>query len=370
MCGKNVVEESICASQGEDGEPDSVDESFKNIVVKYYGCGIETYGVAGAGLFIRVHNHGRIWGSYPGPYRRSDNKLVEELESIGFKTRQWLKMSREERDTRIKKVVSLIIHDDELRDNEKLDPIDVEHNYKDLKERKEIDLEKEAEEKIEEWIEEWEKRVFSGIVKKNKEKVAKGKSLRGSADRKNFKADLEALIGYFLFWEEEDYENEIGTINIGLKDHLEREEFDVDLQKALKDIGEIYREELEIDKVREGRWKLTGKEGTSALDRDIKRRFVEEDDDVLRVYEPVEVEKRSVDKKVKIRGDSEELEFLKDFDGWSRYGDWQEDNGLTIVIRFSDYECHDIERALYRCFRLYSLRFLKNELNVEFEPGG
>jgi len=236
--------------------------------------------------------------------------------------------------------------------------------------QKEIDLEKEAEEKIEEWIDEWEKRVFSGIVEANKEKVAKGKSLRRPKGGGNFKADLQALIGYCLFWEEEDYENEIGTINIGLKDQLEREVFDVDLQKALKDIEEIYREELEIDKVREGRWKLTGKEGKCALDRDIKRRFVEEDDDVLRVYEPVEVEKRSVDKKVKIRSESEELEFLKDFDGWSRYGEWQEDNGLTVVIRFADYERHYIERTLYRCFRLYSLRFLKNELEVEFEPGG
>jgi len=366
MFGKNVVEEGICASRGEDGGLDSVDESFKNIVVKYYGCSI-VWGHAPNMALVSIYNHGKKWGFKPV----TNSEFREELQALGFEgIREASSMGREKRDSRIKKVVSLIIHSDELRNNEKRDPIDVEYNYKNLKERKEIDLEKEAEDKIEEWIEEWEKREFSYFVEKNKEKAEKGKSLRKSEERRDFKADLQGLIGYCLFWEEEDYENEIGTINIGLKDQLEREEFDIDLQKALKDIEEIYREELEIDKVREDRWKLSGREERSILDKDIKRLFVDEDDDVLRVYEPVEVEKRSVDKKVKIRGDSEELEFLKDFDGWSKYGEWQEDDGLTVVIRFADYECHNIERALYRCFRLYSLRFLKNKLEVEFEPGG
>jgi len=349
----------------EKNKPDSVGKSFKEIVVKYYGCDI-VWGHAPNMALVSIHNHGKKWGLKPV----INSEFREELQALGFEgIREASRMDREERDTRIKKVVSLIIHGDELRSNEKLDPIDVEYNYENLNEGKEIDLEKEAEEKIEEWIEEWEKREFSDIVEGNREKVEKGKSLMGAGERRDFKADLQALIGYCLFWEEEDYENEIGTIDIGLKDQLEREEFDIGLQKALKDIGEIYREELEIDKVREGRWKITGKDEVSTLDN-VKRRFVEEDDDVLRVYEPVEVKKRTVDKKVKIRGNSEELEFLKDFDGWSRYGEWQKDDGLTVVIRFADYESHNIERALYRCFRLYSLRFLKNGLELEFEESG
>ncbi len=342
-----------------------VGKSFKKRVVKYYGCNI-VWGNAPNMALVSIHNHGKKWGFKPVPH----SEFRGELQGLGFEgIREASRIGREKRDSRIKKVVSLIIHGDELKKNKERDPIDVNYNYKNLKERKEIDLEKEAEEKIQEWIEEWEKRELSGIVEANKEKVAKGKSLRKSEERRDFKSDLQALIGYFLFWEEEDYENEIGTINIGLKDQLEKEEFDVDLQKALKDIGEIYREELEIDKAREGRWKLTGKNGGSALRREIKKRFVEEDDDVLRVYEPVEVEKRSVEKKVKVGGDSEELEFSKDFDGWSENGVWKENGGVSVVINFVDYKDDNIEKMLHRCFRLYSLRFLEDELKFEFEGG-
>jgi len=345
---------------------DWIGKSFKNKVVKYYGCKIKTGGTPWRGAYIIVQNHGREWVCHT-----HDNlKLKKELQSIGFEgSGELSKMSREERDTRLKKVVSLITYDKRFRMKEKRDPIDVEYYYKDLEERKDKDLEKEAEENIKEWIKEWEEREFSDIVEKNKVKVKKGESLRGVKNG-NFKTDLQALIGYCLFWEEEDYEEIVGTIDIEFKDQLEKGAFNIDLLKALKDIGEIYREhreELEIGKVRNGRWELSAEKKVG--DKEKKRRLVEEENDVLQIYKPVKVNKRSIDKKVTIRCDSEELDFLKDFDGWSENGVWKENDEITVVINFADYKDGNIEKMLYRCFRLYSLRFLENKLKFEFEGG-
>jgi len=357
--------------KGSDGE------SFKNLVVKYYGCKKEGAHAAGAMSFIIIRNHGKEW-----KYKIISSEFEKELKKIGFLgVRDFCSEDREKRDERIRKFVALKLYGEPLESEP--NPVDIEYQYELLKDDTDVNLDQKSEEKIEEWTRMWEELEFDGMVKNNKRsktgnclrgknnrRAIKGNSLRGIKGG-TLKEDLEGVIGYCLFWEEKGHDREIGKIDSEFKENLENEDFDIYLKKALKDIGMVFRVDVEINKIGKGKWELIGSERSRKSYEDKKRIFVDEEEDELRVFEHIEPNKRrTIDKEITIEC-NKDLEFLRDFPQWDEKGEWKEDKN-TIKIKFQDFKRgsgkkNKCENMLYRCFRLYDLKIIEDEIKIKFD---
>jgi len=286
-------------------------------------------------------------------------RLERELRDLGFSgIEEAVDMSSEERDEVLKKIVALMIYK-----KEKItDPIERDYQYEVLKEEVDEDLEKEAEEQIFEWKKERKKRRIEEIVEESEDEWKMGDELRRASLEKQFtKQKFQALIGYYLFWRNEDGEVELGVIDPKFKEQLEEGKTDIHLRKALKDIGKELKEDVEICKVGEDEWELV-REVLGSQKRFYK---IEETSEGLRVFVKVVPAKKDILKEAVLKVPVEkgpELEFLKEFEKWDEMGSWEERGELKIRIQFKDYSIESkkglCERELKEYLRLYDASYL------------
>ncbi len=338
--------------------------SFKEKILSYHNCILE-YRSGGLyrsdidGNILHVNHHAK-------------RGLEKDLRKLGLgDIKEAVEMGREKRDERIKKLLAVMMYNGEKI----LDPIELDYQYEELKKEVDADLEKKVEKKIDEWKRKREKKRVKNIVEDREDEWKKGVELKSSpVKERSSRWRFQSLIGYWLFWQHEDREVELGKVDQKFLEQLESGDVDIYFKKALKDLGVSLDDGDSMSKIDEGKWmlkseKVGGKKNLS---------MIETTGDGLRVLRMEKPEKRVAEKELLLKVPAEKaesLEFLKDFKDWDENGSWnEEDDEVTIRVEFLDYVGYKedrCEKKLKEYLERYDGAYLdENLIELEVIPDG